>query len=301
MRITQRAISTTSLAGLNQNLAAIGKLQEQLTSGKSISKPSDSPTGTNKSMQTRSESAANEQFGRNITDGKSWLDTTDSTLMRMGEVGRRVRDLTVQGNNTGANSVASRAAIRSEVEQIAEGMIALANNQLGGRPLFGGVTSGDRAYDTTGAFIGRAVTAAEPEGINRRISEIETVRIDVTGPEAFGEQGVGQRDLFQIVKDIAVHVTDDPTLLAADLTALDEALVRMSNAQSVIGARASRVEIAKSINTDASLTLQNLLAETENVDLPRTIMELKMQETGYEAALSATAQVIRPTLVDFLR
>ena len=299
MRITQRAIATTSLAGLNQNLAAIGKLQEQLTSGKSISKPSDSPTGTNKSMQTRSESAANEQFGRNISDGKAWLATTDSTLMRMGEVGRRVRDLTVQGNSTGGNSVAARAAIRSEVEQVSQSMLALANAQLGGRPLFGGVTSGTEAYDAAGTFVGRVV----PEGVNRRISEIETVRIDVSGPEAFGvrDDALAQRDLFKIVSDIAVHVTDDPTQLTADLVALDEALVRLSNAHSVIGSREARVDIAKAINTDKSLTLENLLAETENVDLPRTIMELKMQETGYEAALSATAQVIRPTLVDFLR
>ena len=47
MRITQRALAVNSLRGLNGNLAAVTKLQNQLTSGKTISTPSDDPTGTN--------------------------------------------------------------------------------------------------------------------------------------------------------------------------------------------------------------------------------------------------------------
>ena len=55
------------------------------------------------------------------------------------------------------------------------------------------------------------------------------------------------------------------------------------------------------INFDRSLTLQSQLAETENIDLPNTIMRLEMQKVGYEAALAATAKAIPPTLLDYLR
>ena len=57
MRITHRAVTQTALLGLNRNLSAVNGLQQQLTSGKSISKPSDDPTGTNTAMQTRQELA----------------------------------------------------------------------------------------------------------------------------------------------------------------------------------------------------------------------------------------------------
>src|SRR5215218_4425402 len=100
--------------GLNRNLDAVGKLQQQLTSGKLISAPSDSPTGTNRAMQTRSEQAAVAQQGRNITDAKSWLEQGDSTLREMLDTTRRVRDLTVQGLNTGAVSDASQQALAIE-------------------------------------------------------------------------------------------------------------------------------------------------------------------------------------------
>ena len=55
------------------------------------------------------------------------------------------------------------------------------------------------------------------------------------------------------------------------------------------------------VNADRTLTLQSRLAETENIDLPNTIMRLQMQKVGYQAALAATAKALQPTLLDFLR
>jgi flagellar hook-associated protein 3 FlgL len=50
-----------------------------------------------------------------------------------------------------------------------------------------------------------------------------------------------------------------------------------------------------------ALDQQNGLAEVESIDLPATIVEIQLQEVGYQAALSATARVLQPSLVDFLR
>ena len=64
--------------------------------------------------------------------------------------------------------------------------------------------------------------------------------------------------------------------------------------------RITRVDADK-LNFDRSLTLTMRLGETENVDLPETIMRLQMQQVGYEAALAATAKALSPTLLDYLR
>jgi flagellar hook-associated protein 3 FlgL len=58
---------------------------------------------------------------------------------------------------------------------------------------------------------------------------------------------------------------------------------------------------AATVNSGQSLSLQAKLSATEEVDLPKTIMELQMQQTGYQAALSVTAKSLQPTLLDFLR
>jgi len=293
VRITQRAVALTSLQGLNRNLDAVGKFQEQLTSGRIINAPSDSPTGTNRAMQTRSEQAAVAQESRNIADAKNWLDQGSSTLLEMLDTTRKVRDLTVQGLNTGAVSDASQQALATEVESLRGGLLNLANTQVLGRPLFGGVTPGTKAYNDDGTWAG----LAGPE-VTRRLSGSDVVRVDVSGPEAFGPEG---SNLFDIVSRIATNLTTDPAALETDLADLDTAIKRMSTSVADVGARASRVDRAEQLNFDRSLALEVQLGETENVDLPNTIMKLQMQQVGYEAALAATAKAISPTLLDYLR
>jgi flagellin-like hook-associated protein FlgL len=292
MRITQRAVALTSLQGLNRNLDAVGRLQKQLTSGRLINAPSDSPTGTNKAMQTRSDQASNAQEARNISDANSWLDQGGSTLQQMLDTARRVRDLTVQGLNDGAVSGPAQTAIATEVSSLREGLISLANTSVQGRPLFGGVTTGPKAYNPDGSFAG---LAGPP--VTRRVQGSETVRVDVFGPDAFGVDG---GNLFDVVGGISADIAD-PTALAGHLAALDGVMKKMMTAIADVGARGARVERAQQQSFDRSLTLESQLAETENVDLPNTIMKLQMQQTGYEAALAATAKAISPTLLDYLR
>ena len=78
------------------------KLQQQMTSGKTISQPSDDPTGTNTAMITRRGMAGNAQYARNISDGQTFLDSTDSALQGMLTQVQRVRTLTVQALNGGS-------------------------------------------------------------------------------------------------------------------------------------------------------------------------------------------------------
>ena len=295
MRITQRAVALTSLQGLNRNLDAVGKLQQQLTSGRLINAPSDSPTGTNRAMQTRGDQAAVAQQGRNIADARNWLEQTDSTLQTMIDTSRKVRDLTVQGLNTGAQSDVAQKALATEVTSLREGLLSLANITIQGRPLFGGVTSGGKAYDSaTGAWAGQGGTP-----VTRRVSDTEKIRVDMTGPEAFGTPG---DDLFAVVDRIANDlVSGVPGALDVHLADLDAIMNQMSSAVADVGTRASRVERLEQINADREIALTQQLGETENIDLPNTIMRLEMQKVGYEAALAATAKAIQPTLMDYLR
>ena len=295
MRITQRAVALTSLQGLNRNLDAVGKLQQQLTSGRLINAPSDSPTGTNRAMQTRGDQAAVAQQGRNLADARNWLEQTDSTLRTMIDTSRKVRDLTVQGLNTGAQSDVAQKALATEVTSLREGLLSLANITIQGRPLFGGVTSGGKAYDSaTGAWAGQGGTP-----VTRRVSDTEKIRVDMTGPEAFGTPG---DDLFAVVDRIATDlVSGVPGALDVHLADLDAIMNQMSSAVADVGTRASRVERLEQINADRVISLSQQLGETENIDLPNTIMRLEMQKVGYEAALAATAKAIQPTLMDYLR
>jgi flagellar hook-associated protein 3 FlgL len=303
-RVTQHSVQQTSLQGLYGNMSALQKLQQQLSSGTRISQPSDDPTGTNTSILTRQASAAADQHARNITDGAARLDATDSTLQNILDQVRQVRDLTVQGLNTGAVSPQSQNAIQTQVNGIRQSLIGQANTVVQNQPVFGGVTNGGKAYDGNGTYIGLGGTNGISQPVIRRVSDVETIRVDVTGPEAFGDKNKGQPEMFSVIANVAQHVagpTADPAALANDLADLDKVISGITSALADVGTRAAQMETAKTVNASQQLSVQAKLQDNEGIDMPKTIMNLQMQQVGYQAALAATAQSLQPTLIQFLK
>src|SRR3954471_16067038 len=145
---------SNSLAGLNNNLTALTKAQNQLATGRVLNRPSDSPIDTNKSMQVRSDLARVTQQERNISDASSRLDQTDSALQDLQDLLKRVKTLTVQGLNTGANDATSSGALATELTALRADMLGVANTTINGRPIFGGITSGAVAYQADGKYAG---------------------------------------------------------------------------------------------------------------------------------------------------
>jgi flagellar hook-associated protein 3 FlgL len=297
-RYTQRLMVDRSLASVQAGLSRLARTQEQLTTGRVINRPSDSPTGTNSAMRLRSETAMQTQYARNADDGLAWLGQIDSTVTSMLDSVNKARDLALQGASTGSNDQSSREALATEVEQIRSALLGQANTRHLGRPIFGGVTAGKNAYDTTtGGFVGEPL-AGPGTTVQRTVADGVQVRVDVTGPEVFGS---GTEDVFAVLNDVANHLRTDPTALSGDLDRLDTSLQRMRTAVADVGTRYGRVEQAAQTAKDVTLDLQASLSEVENVDLAKATVDLQLQEVAYQAALATTGRVLQPTLLDFLR
>lgn len=296
-RITQRTVAQRTTGNLQYALRRMATTQEQLSSGRQISRPSDNPVGTVAALRFRANIRQTEQYVRNAEDGLDWLGSADRTLTTSLDQIRRVRDLTVQGLN-GSNGPNERRAMAVEILAIRDSLVGLANTQHSGRPLFGGTSDAATVYDSaTGSF---QVAATGGSGaINRTIAPGETITVNMSGPEVFGADG---NNLFNVLTQIADGLLADPTTVdGSDLQALDARMQGVTDALGEIGARYNRVETMKNRANDAIINFKSSLSEVEDIDLPATIMDMQLQETAYKAALSATARVLQPSLVDFLR
>jgi flagellar hook-associated protein 3 FlgL len=291
-RITQRSVSLNSLAGLQLNLGKVGQLQQQLSSGKLVSKPSDSPASAVSILQLRSEIRTNEQYSRNAEDGVGWLAAIDGAITGAMSTTGRVRDLTLQGMSTGSSDLKSREAMATEIDQIRESLIQTANSQYLGRPVFGGATMGSIAYDNAGSFVG------DSNQVMRTVGDNTQLRVDANGEEVFG---TGNTQLFAVLADISLHLRTDTTQLDNDLARLDTASTRMITSVSDVGARYSRVMQLRQSADDRVIDIKSSLSGVEDIDLPKTITELQLQQVAYQAALGATAKAIQPSLMDFLK
>jgi flagellar hook-associated protein 3 FlgL len=293
MRITQSSIAASTLANLQSSLARNSRLQEQLSSGKVINRASDSPSGTVSSLALRTQIGANEQFSRNANDGKAWLGTTDGTLQSVNTRLQRVRELALRASSTGNMDLTSRQAIAAEVTSLRSELMGLANTTYAGRPIFGGTTSGAQAFDpSTYAYAG------DGGSVVRRLDARSTVEVAASGTAVFGD---GAASVFTLLDDIASHAVADPGQLAGDLTRLDARSTQVLQNLTDVGVRYNRADAAATTAENAVLSLRSTLSGIEDIDLPKTIMELQLQQTTYQAALSATAKVLQPSLMDFLR
>ena len=101
MRVTNKMLSDNYLSDMNVNLQNMQTVQQQMSTGKNFSKPSDDPFNVARSMQMNTSINANTQYNNNITNVSNWLDTTDTALGQLGNVFQGIREKLVSAGNAG--------------------------------------------------------------------------------------------------------------------------------------------------------------------------------------------------------
>jgi len=99
MRITDRLLVDNILGNIQRNESRLSAIQDQVSTGRRISMPSDDPTGAVRSLTLRSNDGETQQSQQNLDLADAWLNATDSALQDVNGVVQRARELAVQGAN----------------------------------------------------------------------------------------------------------------------------------------------------------------------------------------------------------
>ena len=293
-RVTQLSISQLTLQGLQENLGKLQGIQNKLSTGKEVGRPSDNPSDAVAALTFRSDIRRFEQYSRNAQDGLDWLGTADSTLTGMLDQIRRARELGLQGVN-GSQSADERQALAAEVGTIKDSLIGMANTQYQGRPIFSGTAKdpSGQAYDAAGTYLGNS------GDVQRNVAPNVKIAVNIPGSQVFGSDATG---LFATLTQLQQNLqSGNLTGVGQNLDDLATATSTVQNTLSVVGARYNRVDNMKTLADGSVDQLKSSLSDVEDIDLPKTITDLQLQQVSYQTALAAAAKVIQPSLVDFLR
>lgn len=137
MRVTQSMLANHSLQYISQGYERLGRLQDQLVTGKKISRPSQDPVVAMKGMRYRTQVSEVVQFKRNLGEAFNWMDTAESALDQGTEVLKRIREL-VQDAANDTKSADERANIAKEIEQLREHLQSIANTKNSNKYIFNG-------------------------------------------------------------------------------------------------------------------------------------------------------------------
>ena len=288
MRITNSQITSMMHNSMNVSSAELGKLMQQMATGKRILLPSDDPIASVRVLRVEREEASLEQFRKNIANVSGSLSTQEANLKSTSDAMLNVRDLLLWAAN-GSNTSEDLAAMAGELSIIEDTIVSFANvRDEEGRYLFSGTLSDTQALTFDAATQTYSLTGNDK---HRQAAVANGVLVDenVTAASVYGT-GVGMlnelRDLINTLQDPALDATDPAVRqqIVDTMAALDDAHGRVLGSITDLGGRQNALTLLTDSNEDVSLVNQKIEGELSQLDYAGATIDLN----NYQLALGAT-------------
>jgi len=309
MRVTQSMISNNMLSNLSNSYSKLDQYNNQLSSGKKITKPSDDPVVAMKGIYYRSDVTQVEQYKRNLSEATNWVESSDGALSDVTTTLQRIRELTVQGASD-TNSPESRQALAAEVRQLIDHIGTIGNTMVGDKYIFNGVNTTTKPvnYSTTLDATGQidtTATAVPPLIASSFYSNNSNYNVEVSKgvnvPANVDPSTVFDPATFKQLADLHnALVTNDTAGINASLGQVDSIIQNVLTAQTKVGATQNRVDMISDRLDNQEVVANRIMSENEDANVDDVITQLKTQQSVQNAALGVGARIIQPTLLDFL-
>ena len=266
VNFNQSAAFASRIANIND--MNVQNTMNALASGKRINSAKDDASGLAVSTKMKSMIKGLNQASRNIADGSSMLNVASGYLQETTDILQRIRELAVQSSN-GIYSDEQRSMIQIEVSQLVSEIDRIASSAtFNGLQLF------------TGRFANgnEAITLHIGSQTDQQIS----FNLEAATSESFGlknVQGTGE--------SLSISSPDEANMAIATV---DEALLRVSKQQALIGANQNRMEVAKKGIDIAAENMAAANSRIEDADMAEKIVELSKNQILSQSSLAMMAQ-----------
>jgi flagellar hook-associated protein 3 FlgL len=139
---------------IEKNRSEVADLQNQASTMKRITKPSDDPIGTARTLAIRTDKVGTEQFLKNIDQAKTFLNFTESSLGDLSEIFMRAKELAISQASDASSNAVTRMATSTEIDQMYKDVVGISNRRFGERYLFGGYKTTQSPFDGDGNYKG---------------------------------------------------------------------------------------------------------------------------------------------------
>tara|TARA_R110000782_G_scaffold248213_5_gene335133 strand:+ start:1077 stop:2315 length:1239 start_codon:yes stop_codon:yes gene_type:complete len=128
MRVSTAYFTQRGLTSILDQQARLADMQEQISSGQRISKPSDDPTGAAQILRLEQALSVTSQYQRNADNALNRLTLQESTLDSVQDSLIRIREIAIQGANPTINN-SDRQSLAQEVRERLNELVSLANTK----------------------------------------------------------------------------------------------------------------------------------------------------------------------------
>lgn len=138
MRVTNNMMLRNTTSNINNNKYSVNSLNNQMSSQKKISRPSEDPVVAIRALRLRSNlSEINQYYEKNIPDADAWLDVTETALKNMKTILSDIRTQCTYGASDQLKAE-DRKTILTQLESLRKQIYSEGNSDYAGRTVFTG-------------------------------------------------------------------------------------------------------------------------------------------------------------------
>ena len=266
--------------------------QQRVATGKRLNRPSDDPAGVATVLSVKSLKATTEQYQRNVQRAKGVLGFTESALGEANTLFRRAYELTLRAANSITDQT-GREAMVAEVTEIQRRLVDLGNTKgPSGEYVFAGQANDARPFSVSGTSLTYSGDAGQ---ILVETGPVETLAINSAGDPLFTN---AYAELENLKNDLMGG--NISSLSGVRIAAIQDTLNAFSQERGAVGARLRTVDDLTARYSRMADEFTKHISDVEDVDVDQAIMQYRLAETAYTAALQVASQGFRLSLMDFI-
>ena len=298
MRIASNTVQDNIVRQIQTLGGQTSKLQTQVATGQRIDSADDDPAAAGRVLSQQSELRRVEQYSLNATRALEISQASFASLNSLKDVSDRATEIATLGRSP--SSPEALNAYATEVNQMIEQLMQVGNSRLGNDYIFAGTAVDTPPFTATrdangdvtvASYVGNTTQAGIP------LSEVASVT-PFTNPAT--NQGIGDMINRLVALRDALKAADGAALSTSqsDLLASEDLLV---SALADNGAVQLRIEVQQHQQQSRGDNLVALVQGETAADLPDSIVRLNQSQTAYQAALQSAANIMRISLLDYIK
>jgi flagellar hook-associated protein 3 FlgL len=298
MRLATNTVSDSIVRQIQLLNERQTKLQSQVGSGLRITQPEDDPVAMGRVLNNKSEQRRISQFATNADRAREISQATYAGLKSLKSLSDRATEIGTLASGTA--DAAEMHSYATEVNQLIEQGVQLANAQLNNDYLFAGTAVDTPPFAATRTVDGR-VGSVSYAGNSQRAA-VQLSEVSSLAPGADSATNTGLMDFINQLVALrdALEAADKPAATATlgSLVGSEDVLVAALAEQ---GAVQMRIDVSKAQQQSRADNLTELISADSDADLSTTVVQLSQAQTAYQAALQSAANIMRISLLDYIK
>ena len=295
MRITEQSYINTFLQNVNRNRSEMAKLEEQLSTQKSVNRPSDNPTAYSDGRNLEAEVNKNKQYQKNIDSGLTQANSASDAMTQMQDELTKIKSIAIQGAN-GSMSQSDMSNMADNVDQLKQSLMELANTQIQGRYLFGGTKSDQPPFTASGNTV---TYNGNSQSLDVKISDSSTVNVSTDGNTLMNYKSGD--NIFSLLDRLSSNLRSGNTqAVSNELNNITSAVGHVSDLNGKLGNTINQMQFTTNQYDASNVNLQSNISNLTDADYASVISQFQSLQTAYSAALTVHSQIMSNNLAKYM-